>query len=246
MPRERAVAGHAARAVVAFQVAEPPVAVDHLHFAANVREGIGKTIVAQPAAAGLKLQMLMLGPPGISRASSYLKPMVPFRSMDRASDCACGGRASSSFSSMGNSSLVTCSQPVGPLGRIADLAHDVHQLVLAEGRKVHLQAVVLQFQQAVAVFQAVGELAVGKGDVPALDPHLRLPGAAVVAELDVGVDQAFRPELLPLLLELAGQDRQELLVQRQLADVGLDGHGAGRLQAAAARQRQAWPGCCGP
>ena len=172
--------------------------------------------------------------------------MVPFRSIERASDWAGGGRALSSFSSMGNSSLVDLQPARRAVRRIADLAHDVDQLVLAEGREVHLQAVVLQFQQPVAVFQAVGELVVGERDVLALDPHLRLPGAAVVAELDVGVDQAFRPELLPLLLELAGQDRQELLVQRQLADVGLDGHGARRLQAAAARQRQAWPGCCGP
>ena len=67
--------------------------------------------------------------------------------MERASDWACGGRALSSFSSMGNSSLVTVRQPVGPLDGIADLAHDVHQLVLAEGREVHLQAVVLEFQQ---------------------------------------------------------------------------------------------------
>ena len=111
-------------------------------------------------------------------------------------------------------------------------------MVLALGRDVDLQAAVLQFQVALAAIQAVGELAVGKGHVLALDRDLRLPGEAVEAELDDGVNQAFRLDLLPFLLERVRQDRPELIVQRQLADDGLDSHRAGRLQAAAAGQDQ--------
>ena len=58
------------------------------------------------------------------------------------------------------------------------------------------------------MIEPIGKQRVREGDVLANDPHVRLPEAAVEMKLNVGVDQPFGLEVLPLLLQRAGQDRQ--------------------------------------
>ncbi len=66
------------------------------------------------------------------------------------------------------------------------------------------------------------------------DQQLGLPGPAVVGELGLGVHAALGAALVPLLLKPLGQHVEQLMIQLQLADPGLDGQRAAGGQAAAA------------
>ena len=218
--RQTPLAGHAGLVVAPFEVAERPVAVEHLQRAADVAKRIGKLVVADRAMVRRQQQVLV---------HRLIRPLAPHPQVevDRAAGIERADHFGRFLGQGRQQRLVELDvvafgfEPAGG-GRegMRRLGGQSNRLAPAVRRQVHLELVVLQIQRSLAVFQPVRELVVRQRHVQAADRHFRPPRLTVEGKPHVGIHLAGRAILVPLLLRSLGEDVHQRAVQIQLAEFG--------------------------
>ena len=132
---------HVTRAVLwtALEVAESPLAVEHLQRAANVGQRIGELAVADPTSVQPTSRCWCIGSAGLFAPHPHVEVHRPRGSSERTTSAVLLGQGRISASSNWMSSPWASNQPVAPPKRMGHLGRQADRPASAVGRQLHRQ-----------------------------------------------------------------------------------------------------------